>query len=107
MSVIISTADLMELDTIGCIFLCSVESYMREIVPDREGDCRDNIGEEEFVEHEEDPKWYDGILVCDDIGPYWRCTDRLLVVEAITEPYEKCSHLEYIGLLCHIDDDRC
>ena len=70
MSVIISTADLMELDTIGCIFLCSVESYMREIVPDREGDCRDNIGEEEFVEHEEDPKWYDGILVCDDIGPY-------------------------------------
>ena len=70
MSMIISTADLMELDSIGSIFLCSIESYMREIVPDREGDSRDNIGEEELVEHEEYTKWDDGILVSDDIAPY-------------------------------------
>ena len=107
MPVIISTADLMELDTIGGILFGFVESYMSEIVPDREGDCTDNIGEEELVEHKEDPEWYDGILVCDHIAPYGRCTDCLLVVETISEPYEECPHLEYIGLFCHIDDDRC
>ena len=54
---------LMELDTISSILRFTIESDMREVIPDRESDSRDDIGEEELVEHEEYPKWDDNILV--------------------------------------------
>jgi hypothetical protein len=46
MTMSITTSDLMELNTIGrCfVFFGSIESYMREIVPDREYNGTDNIG---------------------------------------------------------------
>jgi hypothetical protein len=51
------TTHFMELNTIRSIFVFSIESNMREIVPDRESYSTHNIREKELVEHEENPKW--------------------------------------------------
>ena len=68
MSVIVmstTSADFMELDTVVRVFFFAVKSDIGEIVPYRKYRCTHDVGEEDLIEHEEYPKWYDRILTCD------------------------------------------
>jgi hypothetical protein len=105
--IIMSTTHLMKLDTIRCIFFFSVESDMGEIVPDRESHSTHQIGEEELVEHEDDPEWYDRILMRYDIGKYLRSTHYLGIIWNRLDPCKKSSNLKYIRLFDHIDQCGC
>lgn len=107
MSMSITTSTyLMELNTISSILSLAIESYMREIVPYRECDSIDYVRQEELVEHQEDAKRYDCILVRHHISPYRRDTDYILVVVTIAEPDKYSSNLEQVCLLYHIENDR-
>lgn len=63
-----ASTDFMELDTVVRVFFFAVESYIGEIVPDREDRGTHDVREEDLIEHEEYPKWYDRILTCDHPG---------------------------------------
>ena len=66
----IATTHLMELYTICCILILTIESNMGKIVPNRESYSIENIRKKELVEHEEYSKWQNNILVSDHISKY-------------------------------------
>jgi hypothetical protein len=60
----IMSTHLMKLDSIVCIIFFSIKPNMREIVPDREDSRLNQIGEKELIEHKQDSKRNDNILMC-------------------------------------------
>ena len=75
MAMIITTVSttptyLMELDSIGGVFIFSIKSDMRQIVPDGECNRGKYIGQKKLVEHEEDSEWENRILMVHNIGKY-------------------------------------
>ncbi len=70
MPLIMSSTHLMELYTICCILILTIESNMGKIVPNRESYSIENIRKKELVEHEEYSKWQNNILVSDHISKY-------------------------------------
>ncbi len=109
MSVIImstTSTDFMELDTVVRVFFFTVESYIGEIVPDREDRRTHDVGEEDLIEHEEYPKWDDRILTCDHPTIEDRLLHSLNVEYRVSHPDEYRPRMEYVGLIDHVDHDR-
>ena len=98
-----STSDFMEFDTIAGIFFFSIESYICQIVPDREESGIHEIREKELIEHEDDSEWDDSILMTHDIPIVCRLPYDFLIVWSISEPGEEIPDMKYIALLHHID----
>ncbi len=93
----------MELYSITRIIFFSIKSYIREIVPYREECCIHEIGQEELIEHQDDTKWYDCILVTHHIGVVPRLPHEFLMGRTIPKPGEDIADAEDIALLYHID----
>ncbi len=100
-----TSSDLMELDTVACIFFFPVKSDICEIVPYRKEGCIHEIRQEEFIEHEDDSERDDRILMTHDVAIIPRLAHDLLIRRTISEPREKIPDMEDIALLDHIDHD--
>lgn len=105
-SMSIATTHFVEFNAIGSIFIFSIKSDMRKIIPDRECDRTHNIRKKELIEHKENPEWQNAILVLDHIAKYCRWSDYCLIVHTISEPSKNRPNLENIGLLNHIKYHR-
>jgi hypothetical protein len=106
-SMIVMTASLpssylMELDAIMSITFGSIESDIRQIVPDRE-ECRINeVRQEELIEHEEYPEREDRILVRHDVPVEPRWLQRY-IESRLSDPAKNIADAKDVALLDHID----
>ena len=98
-----SAGDFMEFDTIAGIFFFSIESYICQIVPDREESGIHEVREKQLIEHEHDSEWDDSILMTHDIPIVCGLPHDFLIVWSISEPGEEIPDMKYVALLHHID----
>ena len=92
---------LMELDTIARVLLPSVESYICQIVPDREESSIHKIREEKLIEHEDDSEWDDSVLMGYHVS-IEPCSLKRCISSCLLKPCEYITHAEHITLLYHI-----
>ncbi len=105
MSTVVSISmspDFMELYTIARFIFGSIESDIRKIIPDREKCCIDKIRKEELIEHENNSKWKDQILMTHSICIEPR-TFELYIDSSISYKRENIADPKNIALLDHIN----
>lgn len=93
----------MKLYTIARVIFFSIKSDICEIVPYWEKGGVHEIGEEEFIEHQHNTKWYDRILMAHDIAIVPWFSHYFLIVRSISKPCKYIPHPKDIALFDHID----
>ncbi len=96
----------MEFDSVVSIILLTVESDIWEVIPDRENRCIDEIREHDFIEHHNNRKRYNDILVAHNIGIHFRYFDDIGIVCSIFDDAKNISYFEYISLFYTIEKYR-